>query len=42
MKTASALFIVFALGVAYMMWLDNGCKLNGVMTWSGKMCAENL
>lgn len=34
--------IVLLLGFGYMIWLDTGCELSGVMTWHGKVCAENL
>lgn len=30
--------ILLASGCAYLAWLDNGCALNGVMTWHGKEC----
>jgi hypothetical protein len=37
---------VFILGAAasigYVIWLDSGCELTGVMTWQGKVCLENL
>lgn len=28
--------------VGYMAWLDHGCGGVGVMTWSGKVCYEDL
>jgi Na+/H+ antiporter NhaC len=31
-------FALLALGIAYLAWLDNGCALNGIMTWTGKVC----
>lgn len=30
--------IVLIAGFAYLYWLDSGCALNGVMTWTGKVC----
>lgn len=36
-------FLMFLmLGMGYLVWLDWGCELNGVMTWQGKICAESL
>lgn len=32
-------FIALAvIAVIYIVWLDAGCELTGVMTWSGKVC----
>lgn len=40
MKT---LVVLFILAVAYLFWLDAGCgALGGAMTWSGKVCVEQL
>lgn len=41
-KHYTAFVIVLALGIAYLAYLDAGCRLSGVMTWHGKVCAENL
>lgn len=35
-----AFFVALALGVAYLYWLDSGCALNGIMTWTGKVCIQ--
>jgi len=33
----------FILAIGYIIWLDAGCgALGGAMTWSGKVCVENL
>ena len=29
---------LLALGIGYIMWLDSGCALSGIMTWGGKVC----
>lgn len=34
--------IVFAIGICYMMYLNHGCKLGGIMTWQGKVCVEDI
>lgn len=34
--------LLFALGIGYIVWLNAGCELSGVMTWQGKVCAEDL
>ena len=31
-------FILLIAGLLYAHWLDSGCVLNGIMTWSGKVC----
>lgn len=32
-------FVVgLSLGIAYLLWLDSGCGLSGIMTWGGKVC----
>lgn len=36
--TAIAFTALLALGISYLVWLDAGCELNGVMTWAGKVC----
>lgn len=36
--TQIAAFSLVLLGLAYLYWLDYGCPLTGVMTWSGKVC----
>ena len=36
------LIVGMVLGASYMVWLDSGCELNGVMTWEGKVCFERL
>lgn len=41
-KHYTSLALVLVLGIAYLAYLDAGCSLNGVMTWHGKVCAENL
>ena len=28
------------IGIAYLVWLDHGCALNGIMTWTGKVCVQ--
>ena len=28
--------------VGFLTWLDAGCSLGGAITWSGKVCVENL
>lgn len=34
-----ALFVLFiVLAITFNVWLDHGCKLQGVMTWHGKVC----
>lgn len=38
MKNAVVFLILIALGIGYLVWLDSGCKLSGVMTWHGKEC----
>lgn len=30
--------ILVACAVAYMVWLNAGCDVAGVMTWHGKQC----
>lgn len=30
--------IALSLGLGYIVWLDAGCELSGVMTWQGKVC----
>ena len=43
MKGAMLFVAGLALAIGYMVWLDAGCgALGGVMTWSGKVCVENL
>ncbi len=41
-KTVVIVSILIVLAFGYMAWLDHGCASVGVMTWSGKVCAENL
>lgn len=31
---------LFAAGMSYLLWLDAGCDISGVMTWEGKVCFE--
>lgn len=42
MKSLLIFLALLALGMSYLIWLDWGCELNGVMTWQGKVCAESL
>ncbi len=35
--TLAALLV---LGIAYLVWLDAGCEVSGVMTWHGKECVQ--
>jgi len=30
--------ILFIAGFAYLLWLDSGCGISGMMTWAGKVC----
>ena len=42
-KNLLILFIVLVvLGISYLVWLNSGCNLAGVMTWNGKVCFEEL
>ena len=36
----TALITLFIL-IGYSIWLDSGCEIAGVMTWSGKVCEED-
>lgn len=38
--TFVVLIVLFALGIAYLAWLDHGCALSGAMTWHGKICVQ--
>lgn len=42
MKTFIGFSLALAIAIGYMVWLDAGCERVGVMTWSGKVCYENL
>lgn len=36
-------FVILSLAlVTYLFWLDSGCTLGGAMTYSGKVCVEDL
>jgi hypothetical protein len=41
-QTIASAVILVALAVGYMAWLDSGCEVVGVMTWHGKVCAEDI
>lgn len=30
--------VLLVAGFLYMVWLDYGCAISGVITWGGKMC----
>ena len=38
----SFMIMFFVAVIGYMMWLDVGCEIQGVMTWEGKSCVEDL
>ena len=40
--TAIAFAAILALGISYLVWLDAGCELSGVMTINGKVCFNDL
>ena len=42
MKTFIYFVVAFSLAIGYLVWLDSGCELSGVMTWEGKVCVESL
>jgi len=29
---------LFVLGIVYLIWLDSGCGISGIMTSAGKVC----
>lgn len=38
--TIALAVLIFAVGiaVAFNVWLDSGCELQGAITWQGKIC----
>lgn len=40
MKSTIAIVMIL-LGMAYLIYLDYGCEIGGVMTWGGKVCVTS-
>lgn len=36
------IFILAVVTIGYAGYIETGCKLDAVMTWHGKVCAESL